>query len=82
MLFRRSLLQELTITAGGNFLSLVGIAIAQRAGYLVQLAEKGVLPNDAITTILSFNIIRFMPNLLSLSLFLAILLILSRRYRD
>jgi lipopolysaccharide export system permease protein len=82
MLFRRSLLQELTFTASGTFLILVGIVIAQRAGYLVQLAAKGILPNDAITTILGFNIIRFMPLLLSLSLFLAILLTLSRSYRD
>ena len=82
MLFRRSLLQELISTASGTFLILVGIVIAQRAGYLVQLAAKGVLPNDAITTILGFNIIRFMPMLLSVSLFLAILLTLSRWYRD
>ena len=82
MLFRRSLLQELISTASGAFLILVGIVIAQRAGYLVQLAAKGALPNDAITTVLGFNIIRFLPLLLSLSLFLAILLTLSRWYRD
>ncbi len=82
MLFRRSLLQELILTASGTFLILVGVVIAQRAGYLIQLAAKGVLPNDAITTVLGFNVIRFMPILLSLSLFLAILLTLSRWYRD
>lgn len=82
MLFRRSLLQELIATASGAFLILIGIVIAQRAGHLVKLASKGILPNDAITTILGFNIIRFMPLLLSLSLFLAILLTLSRWYRD
>lgn len=82
MLFRRSLLQELTSTAAGAFLILVGIVIAQRTGYLIQLAAKGILPNDAITTMLGFNMIRFLPMLLSLSLFLAILLTLSRWYRD
>ena len=82
MLFRRSLLHELISTASGTFLVLLGIVIAQRAGYLVQLAAKGALPNDAITTVLGFNIIRFLPLLLSLSLFLAILLTLSRWYRD
>lgn len=82
MLFRRSLLHELITTASGAFLILVGIVIAQRAGYLVQLAAKGVLPNDAITTMLGFSMIRFLPMLLSLSLFLAILLTLSRWYRD
>jgi len=82
MLFRRSLLQELISTAMGAFLILLGIVIAQRAGYLIRLAAKGILPNDAITTVLGFNMIRFLPMLLSLSLFLAILLTLSRWYRD
>ena len=72
MLFRRSLLQELSATAAGAFLILSGIVIAQRAGYLIQIASKGVLPNDAITTILGFNMIRFLPIILALSLFLAI----------
>ena len=57
MLFRRSLLQELISTATGAFLILVGIVIAQRAVYLIQLAAKGILPNDAITTLLGFNMV-------------------------
>jgi lipopolysaccharide export system permease protein len=81
-LFRRSLILELSSTAAGAFSILTGIVIAQRAGYLVQLSSKGILPNDAITTILGFNLIRFLPIILSLSLFLAILLTLSRWYRD
>lgn len=82
MLFRRSLLQELISTAAGAFMILVGVVIAQRSGYLIQLAANGVLPNDAITTMLGFNMIRFLPMLLSLSLFLAVLMTLSRWYRD
>lgn len=82
MLFRRSLLQELITTAAGSFLILVGIVIAQRAGYLVQLAAKGILPNDAITTMLGFNMLKFLPMLLSLTLFLAVMMTLSRWYRD
>ena len=82
MLFRRSLLQELISTAVGAFLILVGIVIAQRAGYLIQLASRGILPNDAITTLLGFNMVKFLPMLLSLTLFLSILMTLSRWYRD
>lgn len=82
MLFRRSLLQELTVTAAGALLILAGIVIAQRAGYLLQLAANGVLPNDAITTMLGFNMVKFLPMLLSLTLFLSILMTLSRWYRD
>jgi len=82
MLFRRSLLQELISTATGAFLILVGIVIAQRAGYLIGLAAKGILPNDAITTMLGFNLVKFLPMILSLTLFLAVLMTLSRWYRD
>ena len=82
MLFKRSLIQELISTAAGAFLILVGIVIAQRAGYLIRLAAKGILPNDAISTMLGFNMIKFLPMLLSLTLFLAVLMTLSRWYRD
>ena len=64
------------------FLILMGIVIAQRAGYFVQLAAKGVLPNDAISTLLGFNMVKFLPMILSLSIFLAVLLTLSRWHRD
>lgn len=82
MLFRRSLLLELIATATGAFLILMGIVVAQRAGYLIQLAARGILPNDAITTLLGFNMVKFLPMLLSLTLFLSILMTLSRWYRD
>lgn len=82
MLFKRSLIHELITTAVGAFLILLGIVIAQRTGYLIQLAAKGILPNDAITTLLGFNMVKFLPMLLSLTLFLAVLMTLSRWYRD
>lgn len=82
MLFRRSLSQELIATATGAFLILFGIVIAQRTGYLIKLAAKGALPNDAIAVILGFTMIRFLPMLLSVSIFLSILMTLSRWYRD
>lgn len=56
--------------------------VAQRAGFLVGKAAKGWIPNDALTTILGFNLIRFLPALLSLTIFLAVLLTLTRWYRD
>lgn len=82
MLFRRSLLQELISTATGAFLILLGIVVAQRAGNLIRLAAKGILPNDAIITMLGFSLIKYLPMILSLTLFLAILMTLSRWYRD
>jgi lipopolysaccharide export system permease protein len=82
MLFRRSLIQELVSTAAGAFLILIGIVIAQRAGNFIRLAAKGILPNDAITTMLGFSMIKFLPMILSLTLFLTVLMTLSRWYRD
>lgn len=64
------------------FLILIGIVVAQRAGILVRFAAKGILPNDAINTLLGFNMVKFMPMILSLSIFLAVLMTLSRWHRD
>lgn len=82
MLFRRALLQELVVTATGAFVILAGIVVAQRTGILIRLAAKGALPNDAIATMLGFNMLKFLPMLFSLTLFLAVLMTLSRWYRD
>ena len=56
--------------------------IAQRAGYLVRNAEKGLIPNDAIVTMLGFGVVKFLPIILSLTIFLSVLLTLTRWHRD
>jgi lipopolysaccharide export system permease protein len=81
-IFKKSLSHELIATAGATFLILIGIMIAQRAGYLVRNAEKGLIPNDAIVTMLGFGIVKFLPIILSLTIFLAVLLTLTRWHRD
>lgn len=81
-IFKKSLSHELVFTATALFLILIGIVVAQRAGFLVGKAAKGWIPNDALTTILGFNLIRFLPALLSLTIFLTVLLTLTRWYRD
>lgn len=82
MLFKRSLLQELVSTAIGGFLVLFGIVIAQRVAYYIGIAAKGSLASDAINTLLGFSMLKFLPMMLSLTLFLAVLLTLSRWHRD
>ncbi len=81
-IFKKSLSHELINTAGGLFLILMGIVIAQRAGYLVRSAAKGWIPNDAITTLLGFNMVKFLPMILSLTIFLSVLMTLTRWHRD
>lgn len=80
--FKKSLSLELISTAGGVFLILLGIVVAQRAGNLIRLVSKGILPNDAIGTLLGFNMVKFLPMILSLAIFLAVLLTLTRWHRD
>lgn len=82
MLFKRSLLQELVTTAIGGFLVLFGIVIAQRVAYYIGIAAKGSLASDAINVLLGFSMLKFLPMMLSLTLFLAVLLTLSRWHRD
>ncbi|NOT14209.1 MAG: LPS export ABC transporter permease LptF [Methylotenera sp.] len=82
MLFKRSLKQELILALAGAILILLGIVLAQRAASIVRLAAKGILPNDAITTLLGLNLMMYLPMILSLALFLAVLMTLSRWYRD
>lgn len=61
---------------------LIGVVIAQRAGHLIRLASKGILPNDAINTMLGFSMVKFLPMIMSLTIFLAVLLTLTRQHRD
>ena len=82
MLFKRSLLQELVSSAIGAFVILVGVVIAQRVAYYIGIAASGSLASDAINTLLGFSLIRFLPMLLSLTIFLSVLLTLTRCYRD
>lgn len=82
MLFKRSLLQELVSSAIAAFTILVGVVIAQRVAYYIGVAASGNLASDAINTLLGFSLIRFLPMLLSLTIFLSVLLTLTRCYRD
>lgn len=82
MLFKRSLLQELLQTALAIFIVLFAIVIAQRTTFYIGAAANGNLAGNAINTLLGFSMIRFMPMLLSLTLFLTVLMTLSRQYRD
>ena len=82
MLFKKSLVHELIFTAVAAFVILLGIITAQRSGLLVSVAARGAMPNDAILTMLGLNLVQYLPMILSLTLFLAVLMTLSRWHRD
>ena len=82
MLFKTSLKKELLTNSITALLILISIVMAQRISFYLRFASKGYIPNDSIKTILGLNLIKYSPLLLSLSIFLAVLLTLSRWYRD
>ena len=82
MLFKTSLTKELFYTSLATILILSGVVIAQRSVYIFRLAAKGIIPNDAIDTVLVFNLLKHLPLLLSLTLFLSVLITLTRWYKD
>lgn len=82
MLYKTTLIKELFYTSISTILVLSGVVVAQRAVYIFRLAAKGIIPNDTIETVLVFNLLKHMPLLLSLTIFITILMTLSRWYRD
>ena len=82
MLYKTKLNKELFYTAISTILILTGVVVAQRIVYVFRLAAKGIIPNDTIDTILVFNLLKHLPILLSITLFLTILMALSRWYKD
>ncbi|MBM3342236.1 MAG: LPS export ABC transporter permease LptF [Betaproteobacteria bacterium] len=82
MIFHRSVLRELTGNALAAFLVLLGIVLATQLVRLLALAAGGAITAASVTALLSFVIVGYLPTLLSLTLFIAVLLTLSRAYRD
>lgn len=82
MIFKRSLLQEFFGTALASLIVLLGIMVAQRIAFYLGFAARGSVASDAISALLGFSLLKFLPMLLSLTLFLAVLLTLTRTHRD
>lgn len=82
MIFRRSLVRELTATAAGLFVVLTGILFTNLVLRLLTRAAGGTVAPEGILTLLGFNALFYLNILLSVTLFLTVLLTLSRWYRD
>ncbi len=82
MIFKRSLLHELFATALTTFLVLISIMVAQRITYYLSFAARGNVASDAIGALLGFSLLKFLPLLLTLTVFITVLLTLSRWHRD
>lgn len=82
MLFRRALLRELIFNYLGVFLVLVTITLTTLFIRLLGDAARGELAVDAVLAFLGFGVFNFLPLLLSLTLFISIIMVLSRAYRE
>src|SRR6185295_12928098 len=82
MIFRRSLVRELTATAVGLFVVLMGILFTNLMLRLLARAAGGAVAPEGILALLGFNALFYLNILLSVTVFLTVLLTLSRWYRD
>ena len=82
MIFQRATRREFTQAAAGVFVALFAILVTTQLIRLLGEAAQGAIVPEAVVALLGFSAINYTPTLLSLSSFVAILLTLSRCYRD
>jgi lipopolysaccharide export system permease protein len=82
MIFRQSLLSEFAASAVGVFLVLLAITLTTQFIRFLGDAASGSLAVDAVFAMLGFTAISYLSVLLSLTLFISVLMTLTRSYRD
>jgi lipopolysaccharide export system permease protein len=82
MIFRRSLVREMTATAVGLFLILLGIVFTNLVLKLLARAAGGAVAPEGIVALIGFGAMFYLNILLAVTVFLTVLLTLSRWYRD
>src|SRR5512135_1774553 len=81
-IFRRVLVREFASMGLLVFSILLGIVVLSQLIRLLGDAVSGVLAEEGVPALMGFAALNYLPVLLSLSLFLSVLLTLSRSYRD
>jgi lipopolysaccharide export system permease protein len=82
MIFHRALLREFASLAGAVFMTLFAIALTTRLIRLLGQAAGGKFPSDAVFAFLGFFALGALPVLLSLTMFISVLLTMTRGWRD
>ena len=82
MIFQRATRREFTQSAAGVFVALFAILLTTQLIRLLSEAASGAVAPEAVVALLGFSALHYIPALLSLSAFVAIVLSLSRAYRD
>ncbi|HEY0666364.1 MAG TPA: LPS export ABC transporter permease LptF [Gallionella sp.] len=81
-LFHRALIGEFVSSGLLVFAVLFGIVVVSQLIRLLGAAVSGALAVDGVLALLGFGAMSYLPILISVSLFISILLTLSRSYRD
>jgi len=81
-IFERAVIRECTGTAGATFVALFAILLTTQLIRLLGQAAGGKLASEAVVALLGFGALTQMHVVLSLTLFISVLLTLSRSYRD
>ncbi|MBI4997439.1 MAG: LPS export ABC transporter permease LptF [Rhodocyclales bacterium] len=82
MIFRRAAQREFSQTAATVFVALFAIMLTTQLIRLLGQAAGGKIASDGVVAMLGFGAINYLPTLLSLTLFISVLMSLSRSYRD
>ncbi|MBK9955623.1 MAG: LPS export ABC transporter permease LptF [Rhodocyclaceae bacterium] len=82
MLFQRAAKREFAQTATTVFVALFAILLTTQLIRLLGQAAGGKIASEGVVALLGFGAINYLPTLLSLTLFISILMTLSRSYRD
>jgi len=82
MIFERSLMRELFNTSSAIFIALLTIVVTITLVRILGQAAAGQVDNGAVLALIMFAALNNLPVLLQLSVFVTILLVLTRSFRD
>ena len=82
VIFQRSLLREFGNLAVAVFATLFAITLTTQLIRLLGQAASGKLLSEAVIALVGFSALNYLPVLLSLTLFISVLMAISRSYRD
>ena len=82
MLFHSSIRKELARTFGATFVVLVSIVISMMLIRAVRLAARGSVSPADVMMVMGYTVLSHMSTILTLSLFVAVVGVLSRMYHD
>jgi lipopolysaccharide export system permease protein len=82
MVFEKTLRRELYASAGGVLVTLLTILITTTLVRILGQAAAGKVGVDSVALVIGFSVINSLPMMLVLTVFVSVLLVVSRMYRD